>query len=158
MTKLVWIGGLLIVLSLLAIHMIMKNNSIPNGLGVRSNQLAPLPASPNAVSSQTAETSRKVAPLPYLQNRAASRQRLLQVIQADLRTQILTEEPDYIHVVYTVPVIPFKDDVEFLLDDLEQAIHLRSASRVGWSDLGVNRKRVEAIRQQYLGTAPRTAE
>jgi len=158
MAKWVWVGSLSLLFALLAVQMIMKNNSVPGGLGVHGKELAPLPASPNAVSSQTAETSRKVAPLPYLQNRAASRQRLLQVIQADSRTQILIDTQDYLHVVYTVPVIPFKDDVEFLLDDLEQAIHLRSASRVGWSDLGVNRKRVEAIRQQYLGTTPRTAE
>lgn len=150
MTKQLWFGGLSLLLAVMAVHMVIKNNTIPSGLGVQNQQLAPLPASPNAISSQASDAGRKVEPLLYLQNRAASRQRLLQVMQSEPRTRIISDTGDYIHAVFTMPIIPFHDDVEFFFDDLTQTIHLRSASRVGWSDLGVNRKRVETIRRLYL--------
>jgi uncharacterized protein (DUF1499 family) len=65
------------------------------------------------------------------------------------RVRIVTAEECYLHAEFTSALFRFVDDVEFLLDDGTKTIHVRSASRVGYSDLGVNRRRVEAIRYRF---------
>jgi len=67
------------------------------------------------------------------------------------RVRIVTAGETYLHAEFTSAVFRFVDDVEFLLDDAEKVVHVRSASRVGHSDLGVNRKRVEALREAFEG-------
>ena len=61
----------------------------------------------------------------------------------------MVEKPDYLHMVFTIPVIPFKDDVEFYFSERERLVHYRSASRVGYSDLGVNRQWYERLRRIF---------
>jgi uncharacterized protein (DUF1499 family) len=68
------------------------------------------------------------------------------VIQNLERTKVITETENYLHTEFTSKVMGFVDDVEFLLNDSTKVIHVRSASRLGESDLGVNRKRIETIR------------
>ncbi len=65
------------------------------------------------------------------------------------RARIITAQKGYIHAEFTSFLFRFVDDVEFVLDEGSKTIHVRSASRVGYSDLGVNRKRVEAIRSRF---------
>jgi len=65
------------------------------------------------------------------------------------RTKIVTEKEDYIHVEFRSAIWRFVDDVEFYLGDDGETIHVRSASRMGRSDMGVNRKRVERIREKF---------
>jgi len=65
------------------------------------------------------------------------------------RARVVTEDGCYIHVEFTSFVFRFVDDAEFLLDEAVKTIHVRSASRIGYSDLGVNRKRVEMIRSRF---------
>jgi uncharacterized protein (DUF1499 family) len=65
------------------------------------------------------------------------------------RTNIITETDNYLYAEFTSKLMGFVDDVEFLLDDSAKVIHVRSASRLGQSDLGVNRKRIEAIREKF---------
>ena len=65
------------------------------------------------------------------------------------RTRILTKEEDYIRVEYTSRLFRFVDDVEFYFPE-EPVIHVRSASRLGYSDLGANRRRVERIRELFF--------
>lgn len=102
--------------------------------------LLPCPDSPNCVSSQAAAGSKAVvAPL------AATLDEVKAVVEDMPRTTVVEERPGYLWVEYTIPVIPFVDDVEFM-ERPDGQIDVRSASRVGYSDLGVNRRRVEAIR------------
>jgi uncharacterized protein (DUF1499 family) len=68
------------------------------------------------------------------------------VIQSLERTKIITETENYLYAEFTSKLMGYVDDVEFLLDDGAKVIHVRSASRLGQSDLGVNRKRIETIR------------
>jgi uncharacterized protein (DUF1499 family) len=68
------------------------------------------------------------------------------VIQNQERTKIITETENYLYAEFTSKLMGFVDDVEFLLDDSAKVIHVRSASRLGKSDLGVNRQRIETIR------------
>jgi uncharacterized protein (DUF1499 family) len=74
---------------------------------------------------------------------------LKKIIQQMKRTRIVTEADNYLYVEFTSALWRFVDDVEFSFDDASKTIHVRSASRLGKSDLGVNRKRIEMIRTAW---------
>jgi len=74
-------------------------------------------------------------------------QKLAGVVAAIPRTQVIQSRADYLYVEFSTPLMGFVDDVEFYCDG--KAIQVRSASRLGYSDLGVNRKRIEAIRAAF---------
>jgi uncharacterized protein (DUF1499 family) len=80
---------------------------------------------------------------------AGSWKRLQQIIAGLPRTRIISVDERYLHVEMTSAFFRFVDDVEFLLDPEAGVIHVRSASRLGYSDLGVNRKRIEGIRASF---------
>lgn len=116
---------------------------------VTHGKLAPCPDSPNCVSSQSSDSSHFVEPLSYPDSRAEAKTRLLKIIESMPRTQIISNTHLYIHAEVTSLLFRFVDDVEFLFEEESALIHVRSASRIGYSDLGVNRKRIEAIRQKF---------
>jgi uncharacterized protein (DUF1499 family) len=89
-------------------------------------------------------------PLPYRGTREESREHLLNIIKKMKRAKVISNTDVYIHVEFKSLIFRFVDDVEFLFVDAEHLIHFRSASRIGYSDLGVNRKRMQAISRQYL--------
>lgn len=76
-------------------------------------------------------------------------QRLRQIVNAMPRTRVVATTDDYLHVEFTSALLRFVDDVEFRVDVDAGVIHVRSASRVGRYDFGVNRRRVEAIRDAF---------
>lgn len=119
----------------------------PSSLGVVDGQLRPCPATPNAVCSQTDSPNHRLAPVAFQGDPAEAWQRLKQAVKALPRTQIITEKDGYLHAESTSLLFRFVDDVEFLLDAPARQIHFHSASRVGHSDLGVNRQRIEAVRK-----------
>ncbi|MDA1304904.1 MAG: DUF1499 domain-containing protein [Nitrospirae bacterium] len=116
---------------------------------MRMKQLSPCPQSPNCVSSQSTDPDHFIEPLAYQTTIEEAKARVLKVIASLPRTQIVEEEPTYLHAECTSLIFRFTDDLEFAFDDIQKLIHVRSASRVGHSDLGANRKRVEAIRQHF---------
>jgi len=118
------------------------------------SQLKPCPDSPNCVSSLSPDPQQKVAPLGFKGSPAEARQRLLSVIRSMPRTTILSNEDPYLHVEFTSAVFRFVDDVEFYIDEAQKVIHVRSASRVGYWDLGANRRRVEDIRRMMTRDNP----
>lgn len=118
----------------------------PNNLGVRDGKLASCPNTPNCVSSQSADAAHKIEPLTYTSSPGEAFAKLEQVIKSQPRTKIITSSPNYLYVEFTSAIMGFVDDVEFYLDADAKLIHVRSASRLGQSDLGVNRKRIETIR------------
>lgn len=115
----------------------------PTNLGVKAGKLAPCPNTPNCVSSHSEDREHKIEPLPY-----TSLDNIKKVIESMERTTIMEESENYLYVEFKSRLMGFVDDVEFHKDDINQVIHVRSASRLGKSDLGVNRKRVEAIREK----------
>ncbi len=121
----------------------------PNHLGVRDGQLTPCPYTPNCVSSQSSDAVHKIEPLTYNSTPEQAFAALKRLIQSLPRTKIITESEDYLHVEFTLPIVGFVDDVEFYLERNANVIHVRSASRLGMSDLGVNRRRIETIRTKY---------
>ena len=122
----------------------------PPNLGVVNGKLCACPDSPNCISSQTTDKKRYTEPLHYQDILAEARGRLVSVIDSMARMRIVTIKEDYIHAEYTSRLFRFVDDVEFYFDHDSRTIHLRSASRTGYSDLGANRKRVEIIRKKFV--------
>ncbi len=120
--------------------------SVPKDLGVKNDRLADCPPSPNCVSSRSLDAGHAVDPLTYSTDAVSAMSALKDIIAHMKRTHIRTETKRYLHVEFTSALFRFVDDVEFLIDEQTRTIHVRSASRIGHSDLGANRKRVELIR------------
>lgn len=121
----------------------------PDSLGVKNGRLLDCPGTPNCVSSQSTDPKSQIAPLAYTDSPQQAIARLKTVIEAQPRTKIIASEGNYLYAEFTSALMGFVDDVEFYLDEAANVIHVRSASRLGQSDLGVNRKRVETIRSQF---------
>ncbi len=101
------------------------------------------------MSSEAKISDRHVAPIVYTGPRAIARQHLEQVIGSMDGAKIVEQVPDYIHATYSSSVFGFVDDVEFVLPADSHEIQVRSSSRIGYYDFGVNRSRVEAIRKRF---------
>jgi uncharacterized protein (DUF1499 family) len=108
--------------------------------------LSPCPSSPNCVSTQAPDEGHAIAPFHYRKSRAEAREALKEVIRSLPRAKLVEENESYLHYEFTSLLLRFVDDVEFLFDDEAKTIHFRSASRAGYGDLGVNRKRMEQMR------------
>lgn len=129
----------------------------PSDLGVHKGLLKPPSNSPNSVSSQAAlypdhpqHAYATVAPFAFTGSGAAAMDTLAKLLQSTERCQVVTQAPDYVYAQCSTALLRFTDDVEFWLDDKAGLIHVRSASRLGRSDLGANRARVEKIRAQFV--------
>jgi uncharacterized protein (DUF1499 family) len=119
----------------------------PKNLGVTNGILAACPSSPNCVSSFATEGGQKIAPLTFSDDPAAAFSRLTQMIRQRKDATVIEERSDYLRVELRTTF--FVDDAEFLLDGEKKVIQLRSASRLGYSDLGKNRRRIEEIRAAF---------
>lgn len=125
---------------------IMFTGTRPTNIGIQSGKLAACPGTPNCVNSQSLDAQSKIAPLAYNSTPSEAMAKLKTVIGDMEKTKIITETDNYLYTEFTSKLMGFVDDVEFLLDDNAKVIQVRSASRLGESDLGVNRQRIEAIR------------
>lgn len=121
----------------------------PNDLGVKNGRLKPPPASPNAVSSQAQDASHAIAPLSYTGSAVRAMDALVAVVEATPRTRVVSRTNDYLYAEYESALMGFVDDVEFWFEPNAKVIHVRSASRLGYSDFGVNRARIEDIRRKF---------
>ena len=115
--------------------------------------LPPCPDSPNCVSTLASSQDSRHAIAPYRFSRTKSDAKaVLKTVIAGLpRTRLVKEDDTYLHYEFKSLLLRFVDDVEFLFDDETNAIHFRSASRTGYGDLGVNRRRMEDIRSRIEG-------
>ena len=121
----------------------------PNNLGVKGGLLAPCPNSPNCVSSQASDERHGIAPLSFNGDPDAAFARLKRIVSNRSDAAVIEELPDYLRV--ELRTLLFVDDGEFLLDRTNKVIQVRSASRLGYSDFGKNRSRIEDIRSQFSG-------
>ena len=123
----------------------------PDNLGVKQGQLAGCPDSPNCVCSHLTQVDKvhSIDPITYNSTPAAALAKLKSIVQAMPKSQIITESDNYFYAEFASQLMGYVDDVEFLVYENPQVIHVRSASRLGKSDLGVNRKRVEEIRAKF---------
>lgn len=144
--------GLLLLL-IITVMLVACPGSRPKNSGVADGRLAPCPKSPNCVSSQSDDEGHYIAPIVYDGTLQDTREKLIYVLQSMKRSRIVKTEDTYIHAEFTSAIFRFVDDVEFYLDDSAKTIHMRSASRVGKSDFGVNRKRMEKVRAHFTALA-----
>ena len=121
----------------------------PADLGVRDGRLKPPPTTPNAVSSQAGDDAHRIAPIRYSDDGAEAFARLHGLVADWPGAAIVQAKSGYLHAEFTTRWLRFVDDVEFWLDPAEGVIQVRSASRLGHSDLGTNRRRIEAIRARF---------
>jgi uncharacterized protein (DUF1499 family) len=126
-------------------------------LGVRDGRLKPPSRTPNSVTSQASlypdapqRDYAAIAPFAVRGDPTGSLERLRTIVAAMPGAAVITARPDYLYAQFTTPVLRFVDDTEFWYSPAENTIHVRSSSRVGRRDFGVNRKRVETIRARYL--------
>ncbi|SEK87372.1 DUF1499 domain-containing protein [Nitrosovibrio tenuis] len=127
----------------------------PTDLGVRDGKLKPPSKTPNSVSSQALLypdhpqlAYADIAPLPLKGDSNATLNRIASTIESMEGGKIIKREPGYIYAQFTTRLMKYVDDVEFWYDPSAEVIQVRSASRLGSSDLGVNRKRIELVRQK----------
>ncbi len=118
------------------------------------DRLAACPSSPNCVSSLASDADHHVAPLAYRGDPAAAMRRLRTVIAAMPRATVVAASDSALRAEFRSRLLRFVDDVDCVADPAAAVIQIRSASRVGYSDLGANRQRVEAIRSAFE-TTPR---
>ena len=156
--RILWIlAGTIVVVGLLMIaagQFRLFSGRPPNNLGVKDGRLKPPSRTPNSVSSQAdlhAGGDRKVDyaridPLPLQGDAAATMARLEAVVAAMPGAKIIERRDDYLYAQFSSRLLKFVDDVEFWASPTDKVVHVRSASRVGRGDLGVNRARIEAIR------------
>jgi uncharacterized protein (DUF1499 family) len=113
------------------------------------DRLSPCPNSPNCVSSQSTDSARFIEPLRYTGRLADARQKLIDLLENSKRTRLISVETDYLHAEFRSLILNFVDDVEFYFSSEDPIVHVRSASRTGYYDFGVNRRRVERLRATF---------
>ena len=122
-------------------------------LGITDGHLMQCPKTPNCVSSHAKDEKHFIQPILFIGTSQEAQSRLLEILIEWKGTNIVVSQDNYIRAEFTSKVFRFVDDVEFYFPETgtkEITIHFRSASRVGKSDFGVNRKRIEQIRDNIM--------
>lgn len=122
--------------------------SPPDNLrGAHGETLAPCPSAPRCVSSLAEDPDKRVPPLQVAGDTDAVRARIVEVVESMDGARVMTATGEYVHATYTSDLLGFIDDVEFVIRG-DGSVDVRSASRIGYYDFGVNRARVAAIRKR----------
>ncbi|MDY6781697.1 MAG: DUF1499 domain-containing protein [Cyanobacteriota bacterium] len=156
LSRIFLIAAVVIAIGWIAMRIALPNNPTifsgtrPATLGVRAGQLAPCPNTPNCVSSQSDDIDHYIDPLADNGQASAPLSRLEQIVNETKRAKVIARADNYLYAQFTSRWMGFVDDVEFFEDDAGE-IEVRSASRLGESDLGVNRSRIETLRSQFQG-------
>jgi uncharacterized protein (DUF1499 family) len=153
---LMWSLALLATLAaavLVAGQMGLFRGTVPDNLGVRAGRLERPSRTPNSVSSQATlhadhpmREYAELAPLPLRGDGAATLDAVRSIVESMPGAKVMKREPDYLYAQFSTRLLGFIDDTEFWVDPGAGVVQVRSASRVGRKDYGVNRARVEAIR------------
>jgi uncharacterized protein (DUF1499 family) len=131
----------------------MFSGKRPDNLGVKEGRLASCGRRLNCVSSQAdpGDAQRYVAPIPFKGSAVDALAAVRRAVESMQRASVVRHEGNYLHAEFRSRLMGYVDDVEFTYDDKAAVLHLRSASRLGRRDYGVNRKRVEALRARIEG-------
>ncbi|MEY4883823.1 MAG: hypothetical protein RIS34_1677 [Pseudomonadota bacterium] len=167
--KILWFLALLVLVLTLALVIAgqagLLAGKAPARLGVTDGRLKPPSSTPNSVSSQASlypdnpqQAYATIAPLTFKGDGEAAIKQLAQVLTKWERTVIVTQNADYLYATSATALLKFTDDVEFWLDKPNNVIQVRSSSRLGRKDLGVNRARMEAIRAAFAEANSKTPE
>jgi uncharacterized protein (DUF1499 family) len=141
------IGAMLLMVTM---PLLSCTDKAPANLGISDSGLAPCPSSPNCVSSDARDPKHNIPPLQLIMPPAAAFQIARELVLKLPRTQIVNETTDYLHAECKSAFFGFVDDLELHLRRAEGIIAIRSAARLGYSDFGVNRRRVESLRASLI--------
>jgi len=142
-----WVLFLIFALLAVGFYLIWKNVTVPEGLGVIRGRLASCPNKPNCVNSYATHTKQYIPPLAF--HKIESLELIVKLLQEREDISIIKQTGHYLHVVVRTPKMRFRDDLEFLVDEKKLLIHMRSGSRLGYWDMGANRKRLEQLREDF---------
>lgn len=152
MTKLVAILALIGIAFLIYLFVLGRLSQSGAAPGLTDGRLAPCPDRPNCVCSEyPGHRAHFIEPLPLKQESPEDAIREIQTLVISLGGEIRRTSDGYLAANFSSQLFRFVDDVEFRVDPENDKVHVRSASRVGHSDLGANRERVERIRQHLAG-------
>jgi len=135
--------GLFLIIALLSLVLSLSSRKQPE-LGLLNGRLRPCPATPNCVCSEPPVAVSFIPPLAYSIAHADAWHSVRQAV-VETGGVLINEQDDYLHARYVTPLLRYIDDVELRIDEHAHLIHIRSASRVGHADFGVNRRRVSRI-------------
>jgi len=128
----------------------------PSDLGVMDGRLKPPSRTENSVSSQAAlyadhpmKAYAEIAPIKFTGQGKAAIDRIKRIVESTEGARVIRTEPEYLYAQFQTRWLKFVDDAEFFADEGAKAVHVRSASRIGRKDFGVNRARIEAIRARF---------
>ncbi|GGB06553.1 DUF1499 domain-containing protein [Agarivorans gilvus] len=138
----------IIILAVVAV-MVYQNLTPPSQLGLHQGRLAALASTPNGVSTMAQDSDKSVAPLNFKADLKATQLAALRAFAHMPNNQIIERNERYVHAVFFSPRMGFRDDVELYFDQQNQVLHYRSQSRVGYSDMGVNRQRYQRFAELY---------
>jgi uncharacterized protein (DUF1499 family) len=137
---------------MIAVAMLIGMNLMatrPKNLGVLNGRLFPLPETANCVSTQAVTESQQMEPIRFQGSDEEAMKKLIAVVESQPRMTIISQQGNYLYAEARSLIFRFVDDVEFLVEDETNFIQFRSASRVGYSDLGTNRRRMERIKSAF---------
>ena len=129
----------------------LSATSVAGGPVERDGQrrLVDCPGSPNCQGSDSSRAAQRVEPFPMHGSADETMARLVALIGSREEASIVRQEADYLHATFTSSLMGYVDDVEFLVDEGSGSVRVRSASRLGKSDLGANAKRLAALRERW---------
>ena len=139
-----------VILMMTAMPLLSCSDKNPANLGVSNSELTPCPESPNCVSSDARDSKHNIPPLQLISPPLEAFQTARKLVLELPRTRIVNETSDYLHAECRSALFGFVDDLELHLRPAEGIIAIRSASRLGYSDFGVNRRRVESLRDSLI--------
>lgn len=142
-----WIVALIVVLFVGFFVYVNISNKLPEGLGLTDGELMPCPSSPNCVSTQASpeDVEHYAEPIVYTGDRMKTQLLIESFILNNGNAHLVSSTLGYVHFEVKSPLVGYIDDVEFYLPAADSVVHVRSASRVGYSDFGTNRERVRQI-------------
>lgn len=141
----------LVVVSYFAMRGWAANAPQPSNIGHTDGVFAPCPSSPNCVSTQHSGAYPQADPLPFSGSIREAKAKLMSVVASMPKTELITEDDNYLHYVFRSPTIGFPDDVQFYFDEAAGVIHFRSSSRLGYGDANANTTRMNAVRAAWDG-------
>jgi len=145
-TVLFSLGALALLGLIVYIAMAVMSQKMPDNLGLKDGLLTPCPDSPNCVCSELHTTTDAEHFIEAIQGDKSTWDKLKSVLTQQ-GGEIVQADDNYMHATFRSPVFQYVDDVELRLDESSNTIHIRSASRMGRKDFGVNRARIQALKK-----------
>ena len=140
---------IVLIISLVGLFGLSMTATRPANLGLNNGRLAKCPDSPNCVSTQAEAESHRMEPIKFAEDVDATMSIIKQTVSKHFpRARLVNEKKGYLHYEFTSLIFRFVDDVEFSVNDDTKQVDFRSASRVGHSDLGTNRRRMQKISEE----------